>query len=95
MLNFNNKHSHTGNEKDNNETYYMLTSPYTFHTARPLVGIAFLTFFGSVNTGDCAAMSIPAINPLTIIELPPADTNGIVTPVNGMRLHEPKIFSAI
>ena len=40
-------------------------------------------------------MSIPSMNPLTAIELPPVDINGIVTPVNGIILQEPKIFSAI
>ena len=45
--------------------------------------------------GDRHAISIPIINPLTIIELPPDERKGIVTPVKGIRLHEPNIFSAI
>ena len=32
---------------------------------------------------------------LESIELPPCEINGIVTPVNGIRLQEPKIFSVI
>ena len=40
-------------------------------------------------------MSIPIMNPLTISELPPEERKGIVTPVKGIRLHEPNMFSAI
>lgn len=45
--------------------------------------------------GDWQATSIPAINPLMSIELPPDEMNGIVTPVKGIMLQEPKILRAI
>ena len=49
----------------------------------------------SVRTGACAAFRKPASMPLASIELPPCEINGIVTPVNGITLQEPKILSAI
>ena len=48
-----------------------------------------------MNTGDWQAISIPVMKPLTISELPPDEINGMVTPVNGIMLHEPKMLSPI
>ena len=53
------------------------------------------TTFGFRNVGDCPALSIPASSPQVIIDVPPCEIKGIVTPVNGIRLQEPKMFKPI
>ena len=90
------QHCHSRDKREDSEAYEVLGAFCTFHCISLRIGTGlFLSAFGGLRSGFCEAMSIPTMKPLVIMELPPVEMNGIVTPVKGIRLHEPKMLSAV